>query len=355
MVRVAGTDPGTSSLDVLVLEDGAARDQCRFAPEALRADPALPARWLAERGPFDLVAGPSGYGLPLRAASDCTDRDLDLLALVHPRDRGHAQGVAGFRSLVRAFRDSALPVVFLPGVVHLATVPRHRKFNRVDLGTSDKLCVAALALHQVGGDFCLLELGTAFTACVVVRQGRVVDGLGGTSGPCGWQSGGAWDGEVAYLLGPLNKRDLFSGGAGAVAEAAEARAWFVESVLRAVAGLQAVHAFGRVVLAGRLPQSQPALVEELEERLRRIAEVSRLPSLPGAWVKHAAQGSALLADGLAGGRAAPLVSSLALREAGGTVFDWLVHPRAEELRTGLDPRRTPSNSGEPPPPQDGVP
>src|SRR5690349_24945530 len=162
MVRVAGTDPGTSSLDLLVLDDGVVRDQVRVAPDGLRADVELPLRWLAERGPFDLVAGPSGYGLPLRRAADCTDRDLALLSLVRPGDGGRG-GVLGFSAVVRAFRASGLPVVFLPGVIHLPTVPVHRKINRIDLGTPDKLCVAALALAQ-GLDGCVVELGTAFTA-----------------------------------------------------------------------------------------------------------------------------------------------------------------------------------------------
>ena len=39
MVRVVGTDPGTSSLDLLLLDDGAVADQARLTPEALRDDP----------------------------------------------------------------------------------------------------------------------------------------------------------------------------------------------------------------------------------------------------------------------------------------------------------------------------
>src|SRR3954464_12644481 len=109
-MRVAGTDPGTSSLDVLVLDDGTVADQARFAPEQLRAEPALPARWPAARGPFDLVAGPSGYGLPLVRAADCTDAQLALMSLVRPDESG-AGGVGGFSATVRALRDSGLPVV----------------------------------------------------------------------------------------------------------------------------------------------------------------------------------------------------------------------------------------------------
>src|SRR4051794_40643558 len=146
MVRVAGTDPGTSSLDVLVLHDGRVEEQVRFLPDQLRADPDLPTRWLHERGPFDRVAGPSGYGLPMRPAEDCSEADLNLMALVRPDERGQGQGVIEFLAVVRSLWRSGLPVVFLPGVIHLDSVPQHRKINRIDLGTADKLCVAALAL-----------------------------------------------------------------------------------------------------------------------------------------------------------------------------------------------------------------
>jgi predicted butyrate kinase (DUF1464 family) len=332
VVRVAGTDPGTSSLDVLVLADGAVGEQHRFGPEELRADPELPVRWLTDRGPFDLVAGPSGYGLPLVRAADCTDAHLAFLSLVRPDDPGR-QGVAGFSAVVRAFRASDLPIIFLPGVIHLPTVPAHRKINRIDLGTPDKLCVAALAVARADdGTCCVVELGTAFTACVVLSGGHVVDGVGGTGGPPGWASGGAWDGEVAYLLSPLNKRDLFTGGAGVLPESLPGREWLCESVRKTVAGLQAVTPFDQVVLSGRLLETEPGLPGELDAALRSLGKVTCLEALPGAWVKHAAQGAALLADGLAGGRYAPLVERLGLRQAQGTVLDWLCHPRAAAVR-----------------------
>src|SRR5262249_43752057 len=108
-LRVAGTDPGTGSLDVLVLEDGAVFDQARFAPEQVRADPKAPVAWLRERGPFALIAGPSGYGLPLVPASGCGERERALMALVRPDDE-RPGGVGGFWGLVAAFADSGLPV-----------------------------------------------------------------------------------------------------------------------------------------------------------------------------------------------------------------------------------------------------
>src|SRR5215831_5374566 len=147
-MRVAGCDPGTSSLDLLAIDDDGVVGQVRIEPDELRTDPPIPIQWLRETGPFDLIAGPSGYGLPLVRAADCTDAQLDLMSLVRPDERGSAKGVGNFSAAARALRDSGLPVVFLPGVIHLPTVPAHRKLNRIDLGTADKLCVAALALAQ---------------------------------------------------------------------------------------------------------------------------------------------------------------------------------------------------------------
>jgi predicted butyrate kinase (DUF1464 family) len=335
VIRAAGSDPGTSSLDLLVLEHGAVAAQGRFTPEELKADRSAAVRWLEERGPFDLVSGPSGYGLPLVRKEECTERDLALLSLVRPDERGTARGVAGFTSLVRTFRESSLPVVFLPGVIHLPTVPSHRKLNRIDLGTPDKLCVAALALKKSRVPFLLVEMGSAFTACLVLKDGQVVDGLGGTAGPIGLASGGAWDGEMAYLLSPLAKADLFAGGVASVPDRAEGRTAFREGLVRTAAGLRAVTPFDQIVLSGRALETEPQLVEAVVADLSRFAVVHRLESLPGAWVKHAAQGAALIADGLAGGANANLVQQLRLRDASGTVLDWLRHPRADAIRAAF--------------------
>ena len=45
----------------------------------------------------------------------------------------------------------------------------------------------------------------------------------------------------------------------------------------------------------------------------------------------------MIADGLAGGRHASLVERLRLREAAGTVLDWLHHPRAADVRALFTP------------------
>jgi predicted butyrate kinase (DUF1464 family) len=334
VARVVGTDPGTSSLDLLLLADGATAGQARLTPEALRNDPGMLGDVLARWAPIDLVVGPSGYGLPLVRGESFTEGDLEVMSLVRPDQRGEDLGVIGFRSWVRAVLASGFPVVFLPGLIHLPTVPGHRKANTIDLGTPDKLAVAALALRfdaaARGGDlggstFAVVELGSAFSAVLVVSGGQLVDASAGSRGPIGLRSRGAWDGEVAYWLSPLSKADLFRGGlADLGSDGPEA---FRESLVKHVAALQAVTPFERLYLSGAGAE-RPEIAALALGALSRFGRLVPLPSLPGAWVKHAAQGAALLADGLAGGPNADLVDSLRLREASGSALDRLRPPTA---------------------------
>ncbi len=223
MPRVAGIDPGTVSFDLCVLQDGEPVVEQVFETGALSEDSAPLFDALARHGPYDLVYGPSGYGLPLVAAADVGERELSEMVLVRPDEARANAGVGGLRSLLRALAASGLPVVFGPGVIHLPSVPRWRKYNRIDLGTADKVCAAACAIvdqstrravapHET--EMVLLELGGAFTAALAIDSGQIVDGMGGSSGPLGARAAGALDGELAYLLGSALRKDtLYSGGA----------------------------------------------------------------------------------------------------------------------------------------------
>lgn len=360
MPRVIGIDPGTVSIDVCGLDDGQL-----FVDESLPTREALadPKRFVARLEsflPLDLVAGPSGYGLPLRRARQATDTDLRLAYLAVEGDGG---GIGGLRSLARALGTSNLPVVFTPGVVHLPTVPPHRKVNRIDMGTADKLCATALAVHEQAASrgspvshvaLILLELGGAFTAAVAVERGTVVDGIGGTSGPLGVMSAGALDGEVAYLAGTITKHTLFAGGAAAVAgtvtspdsfvtidSRASHVAWsaYIEGAVKSVAALLVSAPSAReVVLSGRMGRVD-SVREEIVRRLATIAPNITVRVLRGfaSVAKQAAQGAALIADGLAGGPHAELVTTMRFADASGTVLDHLavISPDAARKRLGI--------------------
>ena len=264
MLRVVGTDPGTSSLDLLLMVDSLVIDQARITPETFRDEPAILRTILAEWGPIDLIAGPSGYGLPLISGKDFGPDELDAISLVKLEDRGHEVGVIGFRAWVREVVSTGFPVLFLPGLIHLPTVPEHRKLNTIDLGTPDKLAVAALALTVdaegdfEGSTFALVEIGSAFTAILIVERGRLVDASAGTRGPIGLKAGGAMDGEVAYLRSPLSKRDLFRGGLADLGT--EGLQAFGESLIKHLAGLKAVTPFEKIYLSGA-GMNQPAVCQ----------------------------------------------------------------------------------------------
>jgi predicted butyrate kinase (DUF1464 family) len=333
VVRVIGSDPGTSSLDLLLLENGSVVDQARLVPDELKENSELLVRRLRAWGDIDLVAAPSGYGLPLVRGAEITDDHLDQMSLVRPDQRGKDDGIVGFRAWVRAFLRSGLPVVFLPGGRHLATIPLWRKANAVDLGTADKVAVAALALWFDAGEsgcyaqstFASVEIGTAFSAILVIDRGRLVDASAGTRGPIGLRSRGAWDGEAAYWQGPLSKDDLFRGG---IAELGAAGLdAFRESLAKHAAGLRAITPFERIYLSGRGVE-QPEIARTATEALSPLGELLSLPNLAGAWVKHAAQGSAILADALAGGRFGGLAAALELGSASGSVWDVLPRPQS---------------------------
>jgi predicted butyrate kinase (DUF1464 family) len=347
---VAGIDPGTVSIDVCALDGGELLLEESFPSSELARDPAPLVDALQAQGPLDLVLGPAGYGLPLVPGERVGERELGLMLLLRSDEAGVRAGIGGLRAMIRALIGAGLPLVFGPGAIHLPTVPEHRKWNRIDLGTADKVCGAALCIadqaERLGlaydqTSFIMLELGGAFSAALAVDAGQIVDGLGGSCAPIGARSCGALDAEVAYLLGPaLSKDTVFSGGAldprgeldlSSPAARAALRGdpdlreeWlaFEEGAVKAALALTAsVPSPREILVAGRLADTA-GLLESLTARLTAVAPVSATAGL-GSRAKTAAQGAAVLADGLAGGRYAPLVERLRLREASGSALDHL--------------------------------
>jgi predicted butyrate kinase (DUF1464 family) len=357
--RVAGVDPGTVSIDVCALDGGEVLLDESFRSADLALDPAPLVEALVAHRPIDLVLGPAGYGLPLVPGEQVGERELGLMLLLRSDQAGARAGIGGMRAMIRALIGAGLPLVFGPGAIHLPTVPEYRKWNRIDLGTADKVCSAALCIVDQADrlglayeetSFIMLELGGAFSAALAIDRGQIVDGLGGSCAPIGGRSCGALDAEVAYLLGgALSKETVFSGGAldprgelelsaagalGALrADPGRHEGWLAleEGAAKAALALTAsVPAPREILVAGRLAGA-PGLLDALTERLAGVATVSVVTGL-GPRAKTAAQGAAVLADGLAGGRYAPLVERLRLRDAGGTVLDHLRMNGAESIR-----------------------
>jgi predicted butyrate kinase (DUF1464 family) len=358
MSRVIGIDPGTVSFDLCGLENGKVFLDTSIPSAEIGANPQTLVEVLNTARPLDLIIGPSGYGQPWVSIEEFGDQELFLFILADERERNQISVLGGMAEMITSLKAGGLPIVFMPGVIHLPTVPEHRKANKIDMGTADKLCCLALGIfdqarrHHIAysaTSFIYVEVGGAYTAVMAVQAGQVVDGLGGSSGGPGYYALGAIDGELAYLLGRFPKAVLFSGGVASMAgqpaltpEEAIAlretqplvgRAWeaLFEGIAKSVAAeMITVRNPHEILLSGRLCRL-PAVREEVAERLSRFVPVHHITGIAQV-AKEAAQGAALIADGMAGGQFAGLVETMRLREAKGTVLDYLHLDLAGELK-----------------------
>ncbi|HMD88546.1 MAG TPA: DUF1464 family protein [Anaerolineaceae bacterium] len=358
MPRVIGIDPGTVSFDVCGIDNGQVFMDTTLPSPEFASNPQKLIDLIQSAQPVDLIAAPSGYGLPLVSIEQFGDRERFLFTLVDERERNRIPVLGGMGKMIPLMKSSGLPFLFIPGVIHLPTVPEYRKVNKIDMGTADKLCCLVLGifdqarrydLHFKDTSFILAEVGGAYTAVMAVSGGKVMDGLGGSVGGPGFYASGGMDGELAYLLGSFPKEVLFSGGVANIAGHPEFSpdefielaqfdkqagiAWeaLLEGVCKSVAAeLVVVPAPREILLSGRLCRNAK-LRQELEKRLQKYGSVRYIEGFAKV-AKEAAQGAALIADGLVGGRYSELVDVMELKGASGTVLDYLYINNADALR-----------------------
>src|SRR5690606_2555588 len=114
-MKTIGIDPGTVTIDICGLDGGEVFLDLALPTEEVVRGPGTFIEILKGAG-AELIAGPSGYGVPLVRVEDVTDEMLRIAFLARPGEGG---GIMGLRSLVRALAEAKLPVVLTPGVVHL--------------------------------------------------------------------------------------------------------------------------------------------------------------------------------------------------------------------------------------------
>jgi predicted butyrate kinase (DUF1464 family) len=358
MTRAIGIDPGTVSFDLCGLVDGQQFLDESIPTDDLASDPRRLVDLLQRAGPVDLVIGPSGYGMPWVNIQEMGSMEKGLLLLNREQGAGEANIIGGLGRVLDLLKESGLPVRLAPAVIHLPTVPAHRKVNRIDMGTADKVCAVVLGVYDQARhldiaydetSFVYVELGGAFTAIISVDGGTIVDGMGGTSGALGYRSCGAMDGELACALGDFPKGVLVSGGVSHIAGRPDVSpeellacaqgdpqchlAWvaLTEGLVKGVATAMTVVPSAReILLSGRLCRV-PAIYRRVESALTPFGPVRRVGGFARV-AKEAAQGAALIADGLAGGQHEKLIDTMQLRSAGGTVLDHLYVAGVETLR-----------------------
>ena len=377
MVRVLGIDPGTKSIDICGLEDGVVYFEESIETIEAAKNPELVIKAIEKALPVDLIVGPSGYGVELTYLKDIPEDILEdwyytyiLLTSREEIEDALRKGFIGayiyyaMVQMVKEMKRRNLPVCFIPGVINLPTVPIHRKVNKMDMGTADKLCVAILAIHDQAKrlgipysevSLILVELGFGYNAVIGVNNGKIVDGFGGTTmlGPSFLTM--SWtDLELVQIVKHWEKADVFVGGVVSITgkdsldEFIECVdydekcriAWnaMMEGIEKAVKAIQvSVPKPREIIVSGRLAK-YPRVLKELEERLSTIAPIRRITPLPGAKItKETAWGYAIVADGLAGGSFKDLIEHVEIKNAKGTCYDYIYHPKIANVKKKLPP------------------
>jgi predicted butyrate kinase (DUF1464 family) len=340
-MRAIGIDPGTKSFDFFGMGDGEVILDLSLPSEEVAQYPEVLLDTIKSILPVDIIVGPSGYGLPLTHIGDATDRELSLMI---PLDESVPVN-EGIRMVFKLMKAESLPVYFTPGVIHLPTVPGYRKANKMDMGTADKVCSVALGLKDQAqyygidykeASFILVEAGHGFNAVIGVERGKIVDGIGGTSGGPGFLSLGAIDSELAIRLGKLPQIVVFSGGAKDIVggdltpeelmrephKYPEVWSMLLESVVKSVAAMTvSVKNPHEILLSGRLCRA-PEFVQALQPKLSRFGVVRALRRQAQV-AKEAAEGAYIIGEGLLEGKYKGIVDSLEIRKSQGTMFDYI--------------------------------
>ena len=351
MVRVIGVDPGSASWDFVGMEDDGTFFLDHSIPtKQIQKHPDLFLN-LLNTTEFDVMSAPSGFGLPLKKIEDLKEEDYFFALLKKNPDKGI---VLGLGKILKILHEQGVNGYFLPSVKHLPTVPRYRKVNKIDLGTADKLCTTVVGIRNQMEDFkigpedssfIMVEMGYGFNAVLAVENGQIIDGIGG-SNIMGFRAVGSIDAEIAYLMGKIKKKDVYSGGVSSIAGYFDMKAEeivllakqdkrtrmamdaFYDDLFKAVyaisASFSSKNAIKEILFAGRLARID-ALINPLIEKLSVIAP----PKVMRSYVpisKESAQGAAFIANGLSGGKFKDIIENMKIREASGSVLDDIYLP-----------------------------
>ncbi len=377
MVKSIGIDSGTKTMDIFGFDD---KDGNIIIDVAIPRDEITKsAKLVVEKireaqgcfGKIDAVVGPSGYGMTLKRAKDASDEDIASATFVTAADIKRRLRIIGLRELMQLLRNADdLNTYFTQGVIHLKTVPKYRKANRIDMGTSDKILSVVLAVKdqverlKIPYDktsLILVEVGFGYTSAIAVNNGQIIDAMAGTAGFPSFLGSGFWDSEVAYAVAnateDFSKQLLFAGGVASFAgidasmpleefvkeakinlQVKQGYEMMLEAIVKDVASLLPNVKPKEIVFSGRftrIPEFLAAMKHALSSFFSEIGLKTDIVVLESkaAVTKQAAEGAAVFANGLAGGKYKQLIDTMQLRESEGTVFSNLY--LGEKVTQGL--------------------
>ena len=162
----------------------------------------------------------------------------------------------------------------------------------------------------------------------------------------GFKACGPLDAELACLMNPLSKTEIYKGGAISISgnqkytpeelflrtkddsQAKIAIQSYIDNIVKGVFAIKSVFNQSTppnyILLSGRLA-NEPFIEMILDEKLRTLAPV-RIMKTYSKIAKRAAQGAAFIAEGLIGGPLQPIIKNLRLEEAEGNILDFIYLP-----------------------------
>lgn len=192
-----GIDPGSETYAFAFVDEiGNLVKYFEIPTDLIEKDAVKISKMIADYRPV-AIALPSGHGLPFYKIKDINNKEIFLLTLKDPNAKGPLRDFLIASKQYLATYNSFT----IPSVIELESVSIDKKNNIIDKGTADK--VASAFFYRVFfnmKNFVLIEAGRKFYAIIVVVDGKIIDGYGGTSL-------GFIDGEIAYLLHKYSKID----------------------------------------------------------------------------------------------------------------------------------------------------
>jgi predicted butyrate kinase (DUF1464 family) len=312
---------------------------------------------------IDMMVAPSGFGLPLKDVKELTKKDIFFTLLKFERE--DQKKLLGLGEILRLIKAESIKAVIVPGVKHLPSVPNYRKINKIDMGTADKLCTAVVGIrdqtetYQIEpeeSNFIMVEIGYGFTAVLAIENGQIIDGIGG-SNIMGFRACGSLDGELAYLIKDIHKKNIYKGGVASIAGFSDlslkeitllaendeqvkiALKAYISSVKKAVFGISSSFS-KKVKIKEILPAGRGANLRYIEDRIENgLSDVApvRIMKTYSQIAKRAAQGATFIANGLLGGRFKQIINNLKIKEASGSILDNIFIPfDKDKLMSDLD-------------------
>lgn len=362
-MKVLGIDPGSKSWDFFGLSDDEIILDTSIPSKELIQEPQKVINIIRSVENIDLMVAPSGFGLPLKDVHDLTEKDIFFTLLKFKQKE--KDKLLGLGDILRLIKAEPIKGVIVPGVKHLPTVPRYRKINKIDMGTADKLCTAVVGIrdqietYQIKPEetnFIMVEIGYGFTAVLAIENGQIIDGIGG-SNIMGFRACGSLDGELAYLIKNIHKRNIYRGGVASIAGYSDlslkeitllakndeqvkvALKAYISSVKKAVFGISSSFTskskIKEILLAGRGADLR-YIKDRIFSGLKDVAPVRIMKSYSQI-AKRAAQGATFIANGLLGGKFEPIVKNLKIKSASGSLLDEIYIPfNKDKLMSDLD-------------------